>query len=78
MFEQPLISFTQGCLIPDLVETGPKVLDKKIITYIFKNNFIFCHYLPLGKDVTFHLIKFESPSHRNALCQVWLKLAQWT
>ena len=24
-----------------------------------------------------HLIKFESPSPKDALCQVWLKLAQW-
>ena len=24
-----------------------------------------------------HLNKFESPSPKDALCQVWLKLAQW-
>ena len=32
---------------------------------------------PLEKGWTLHLNKFESPSPKDALCQVWLKLAQW-
>ena len=27
--------------------------------------------------INFHLTKLESPSPKDALCQVWLKLAQW-
>ena len=35
------------------------------------------NYLPLEKGWALHLNKLESPSPKNALCQVWLKLAQW-
>ena len=38
---------------------------------------LFLNYLPFGKGVAFHLNKLESPSPRDTLCQVWLKLAQW-
>ena len=31
----------------------------------------------MGKGVALHLNKLESPSAKDALCQVWLKLAQW-
>ena len=37
----------------------------------------FCNYLPLKKSRVIHLNKLESPSPKDALCQVWLKLAQW-
>ena len=37
----------------------------------------FPYYLPLEKGGVLHLNKLESPSPKNALCQVWLKLAQW-
>ena len=38
---------------------------------------LFRIYLPLEKGRAIHLNKFESPSPKKALCQVWLKLAQW-
>ena len=38
---------------------------------------LFRNYLPLEKGRAFHLNKPESPSPKDALCQVWLKLAQW-
>ena len=38
---------------------------------------VFCNYLPLEKGRILHLNKLESPLPRDALCQVWLKLAQW-
>ena len=41
--------------------------------YVFS---IFC-YFHLEKGGTHHLNKFESPSPKDALCHVWLKLAQW-
>ena len=33
--------------------------------------------LPLEKGMALHLNKFESSSPMDALCQDWLKLAQW-
>ena len=45
---------------------------------IFVNVFsLFRNYLPLEKDRALRLNKFESPSPKDALCQIWLKLAQW-
>ena len=38
---------------------------------------LFRNYLPLEKGRALHFNKLESPSPKNALCQVWLKLAQW-
>ena len=38
---------------------------------------LFRNYLPLEKGRILHLNKLESPSSKDALCQVWLKLALW-
>ena len=38
---------------------------------------LFLNYLPLEKGGALHLNKTESPSPKDALCQVWLKMAQW-
>ena len=38
---------------------------------------LFPNYLPLEKGWALHLNKLKSPSPTDALCQVWLKLAQW-
>ena len=38
---------------------------------------LFHNYLPLEKGVNLHLNKLEFPLPKNALCQVWLKLAKW-
>ena len=35
----------------------------------------FCNYLPLEKGGVLHFNKLEFPSPKDALCQVWLKLA---
>ena len=44
----------------------------------FVNVFLLFHnYLPLEKGKVLHLNKLESPLPKDALCQVWLKLAQW-
>ena len=51
-------------------------LEKKIL--IFFNVFsLFRNYLPLKVGLILHLKTLESPSPKDALCQVWLKLAQW-
>ena len=36
-----------------------------------------CNNLPLEKGGALHLNKLESPSPKEALCEVWLKLARW-
>ena len=38
---------------------------------------IFSYYLPLEKDGTHHLDRFDSLVPKDHLCQVWLKLALW-
>ena len=38
---------------------------------------LFHNYLPLEEGGVLHLNKLESPSPKDALCQVWLKMAQW-
>ena len=38
---------------------------------------LFPNYLPLGKGGALHLNKLDSPLPKDALCQVWLKLAKW-
>ena len=38
---------------------------------------LFRNYLTLEEGRALHLNKTQSPSPKNALCQVWLKLAQW-
>ena len=44
----------------------------------FVNVFSLCrNYLPLEKGGANHLNKLESPSPKDALCQVWLNMAQW-
>ena len=44
----------------------------------FSNIFLlFYNYLTLKKGGVLHLKKFESPSPKNVLCKVWLKLAKW-
>ena len=35
------------------------------------------HYQLHDKSLVLHLNKLESPSSKDALCQDWLKLAQW-
>ena len=43
----------------------------------FVNNFAMSLLSPLRKRRALHLNKLESSSPKDALCQVWLKLAQW-
>ena len=38
---------------------------------------LFRNYPPLEKVWAHRLNKLEYPSHKDALCQVWLKLAWW-
>ena len=61
--------------MPSLVEIGPVALDT---SFNFLNVFLlFRNYLPLEKDRALHLNKLQFSSPKDALCQIWLKLAQW-
>ena len=56
--------------MPCLIEIGPVVLEKNIF-FNFVNVFsLFPNYLPLEKGGALHLNMLESPSHKDALCQV--------
>ena len=76
-FEQTWIPFTQGCFVPRLVEICPVVLEKEILKFRKCVFSLFHNYLPLEKGWALHLNKPKSPSPKDALCQVELKLAQW-
>ena len=59
--------------MPSSVEIGSVGSFLKFI-YVFS---LFSNYHPLEKGRALHLNKLEYPSHKDALCLVWLKLAQW-
>ena len=62
------VPFTQGCFVPRLGGAGEDFLN-------FVNVFSLFHfYLPLEEGVTLHLNKLKSPSPKNFMCHVWLKL----
>ena len=70
-FEQTWIPYTRICIVPSLVENGQVVLKKKIFKNIFNIILQFYYYLPLVKSVVIHFNKLESPTPKDALCQVW-------
>ena len=74
LFCKTLSPFHPGMLLPRLVETDPMVLENgswEDFLMLFRN------YLPLEKGMTLYLDKLESPSAKDALCQVLLKLGKW-
>ena len=70
VFEQTWIPVAQGCFVPSLVELENFFLFRQCIS-------LFRYYLPLKKGVALHSNKLVSPSPKDALCQVWLSMAQW-
>ena len=63
--------------MPRLVEIGPVVLEKKILKFCKCVFSLFHNYVLLEKGGALHLNKPKFPSPKDALCQVWLKMAQW-
>ena len=53
-----------------------QVVLEKVFKY-FKYNFTILLLSPLGEGCGPSLNKLESPPPKDALCQVWMKLAQW-
>ena len=61
--------------MPSLVEIGPVILENKdFFNFVYAFS-LFHNYFILEKGVTLHLNTVESPSAKDALYQVWLKLA---
>ena len=57
---------------------GPVVLERRFLNFVIMIMFsLFRKYLPLEIGVVLYFKKLESPSPKDALCQVWLKLAHW-
>ena len=68
--------FNPRMLCAKLVEMSPVVLEKKIFKFR-QRIFTISLLSPLGKGRALHLNKLESPSPKDALCHVWLKMAEW-
>ena len=72
---------TQEHFVPNLVEIGPVILDKKIFTFLHTwYIFVFLLFSPFRKGhspETLYLNKLESTSCKDNLYQVWLAWAQW-
>ena len=70
---QTWILFSQGCFVQSLVKL-PQWFWRRWF-FKFVNVFWLFHNFSLWKELALHLNKLESPSPKDALCQVWLKLA---
>ena len=68
------IPFPKGYFVPCLIEISPEVLRRRFL--IFVSVFLLLSLFE-KKCVPLHLNKLESPLPKDALCQVWLKLASW-
>ena len=75
-FGQIWVPITQGFFVSSLIAMGPAVLEMKI----FKCQFFFGYVLrsPFDRERSHLFEQFVSSSPKNALCLVWLKLAQWS
>jgi hypothetical protein len=61
--------------VPSLIQFGLLVLEK--IFENFQSIFTLSLSFPLDRGYLLSLNKIKSPSLKDNLCQVWLKLAQW-
>ena len=66
--------FIWRMLCAKFAKIGPVFLEKKIFLNFVQVFSLFRNYPPLEKGRALDLNKLESPSPKDALCQVWLKL----
>ena len=69
--------FPRRCIVPSLVEIGSVVLERKIFLISSMYFRYFAIISPWKRAEPFIWKKPEFLSPNDALCQVWLKLAQW-
>ena len=77
-FEQNWIPITQGRVLLPLVEITPLVFEKTFLKFsqcIFAISLL--SLLETGRDPSFEQIWVPVTKGMDALCQVWLNLAQW-
>ena len=60
-----------------LIEISIVILKNKIFKILLMYFHYFDRYYLFFENGTLHLNKLESHSHKDALCQVWLKLVRW-
>ena len=73
--EQTWILFILGCFVPSLVEIASASGEDFLISSMYFG--YICNYLPLEKCGAFIWINLNPLHQKDALCQVWLKLAKW-
>ena len=59
-----------------MFEIGLVVLERRFLNFV-RVFTLFRQYLGLEKGVALYLNELESPSPKDSLCQVWLKLVYW-
>ena len=67
---------TKGALCQDCLKLAQWFLIRRFFNFI-KVFSLFRNYLSLEKGRALNLNKLEFPSPKDAMCQVWLKFAQW-
>ena len=75
-FNQIWNLITQECFVPSLVESGEMVLEKKIFEFR-QCNFAILLIISPWKETGPFIWSLESPSLKDSLCKVWLKLVNW-
>ena len=73
--EQIWIPFIQGCF--GVCLKLAQWFWRRIFLNFLNVFSLFRNYTPLENGVALHLNKLGSPSPKDDLCKVWLKLAQW-
>ena len=82
---QHILGMDKTCITLTWTQLRRKIQWLKLALWFWRRRFfnfvnvfsLFHNYLHLEKGVALHLNKLEYPSTKDALCQVWLKLAQW-
>ena len=59
------------------IKLGQWFWRRRFLNFVNVFSLYFKNCLPLEKDRVLHLNRLESPSPKDALCQVWLKSVQW-
>ena len=73
LFVKPRVPFIQGCFLPILFKLVQWFRRRRFVNWV--NVFPLLFSLEKGRGYSFEQSEFLL--HKDALCQVWLKLTQW-